>query len=918
MASEPTYEELKQRIKALEKGITENKQPDKFLVEKEFENSIIDNAPIFFVAMDAQGKTLMMNQSMLKILGYETNEVVGYDYLSNFVPKDDRALLSSVFRKLTTEHEKTINENHILSKDGKEILVEWHGRPVFDSKHKLKYYYGLGTNITERKQAEKALRNSEQKFRDLIENSSDWVWEVNRKGVYTYSSPRVKELLGYEPEEVIGKTPFEFMPAEEAKRVSDIFNNFISSREPFVSLENTNLHKYGNRIIVETSGVPFFNAEGEFLGYRGIDRDITERKQVEDALRESEIKHKTLVNNIPGMVYRGFPDWSAEIVSGCERITGYTTAELNKKEKGWFSIIYPDDIERFSKASVVLATKSKDLVQTYRIIHKTGNIRWVEDRKTAFISKEGDFLGIDGIVFDITERKHAEKALRESEEKYRNILKNIDDGYFEVDIAGNFTFLNDSMCKIIGYPKNELMGMNYRKYMDEENANKAFLIFNKVYRTGISTKTLDWKITRKDGSENFVETVVSLIKDSNGNEIGFRSVARDVNERKQLESQLQQAMRMDSIGKLAGGIAHDFNNLLMGIQGRTSLMLFDKDFSHPDFEQLKGIEDHVISAVDLTKQLLGFARGGKYEVKATDINELIKKSSQMFGRTKKEIKIHRKHQKNIWAVETDQGQIEQILMNLYVNAWQAMPNGGDLYIQTENVKLDENYVRAFEIASGRYVKISVIDTGIGMDESTQQRIFEPFYTTKGMGRGTGLGLASTYGIIKNHGGFIDVYSEIGKGTTINIYLPSSDKMVVEAKQLTRKIEKGDGTILIVDDEEIITEVGGQLLKRLGYLVMTAKSGQEALELYEGNMTDIDMVILDMIMPGMSGGETHDRLKEINPNIKILLSSGYSINGQAQEILDRGCNGFIQKPFNITELSKKVRNVLDEATFSKKL
>jgi len=223
MASEPTYEELKQRIKALEKGITENKQPDKFLVEKEFENSIIDNAPIFFVAMDAQGKTLMMNQSMLKILGYETNEVVGYDYLSNFVPKDDRALLSSVFRKLTTEHEKTINENHILSKDGKEILVEWHGRPVFDSKHKLKYYYGLGTNITERKQAEKALRNSEQKFRDLIENSSDWVWEVNRKGVYTYSSPRVKELLGYEPEEVIGKTPFEFMPAEEAKRVSDIF-----------------------------------------------------------------------------------------------------------------------------------------------------------------------------------------------------------------------------------------------------------------------------------------------------------------------------------------------------------------------------------------------------------------------------------------------------------------------------------------------------------------------------------------------------------------------------------------------------------------------------------------------------------------------------------------------------------------------
>jgi nitrogen-specific signal transduction histidine kinase/CheY-like chemotaxis protein len=396
-------------------------------------------------------------------------------------------------------------------------------------------------------------------------------------------------------------------------------------------------------------------------------------------------------------------------------------------------------------------------------------------------------------------------------------------------------------------------------------------------------------------------------------------VARDISERKQaekkkqqLEAQLQRAQKMEAIGTLAGGIAHDFNNLLMGIQGRASLMMMDKDSSHPDFEHLQGIEEYVTSAADLTKQLLGFARGGKYEVKPTDINEMIKKSSRMFGRTKKEIKIHRKYQKDVWTVEADQGQIEQVLMNLYVNAWQAMPGGGDLYVQTENVTLDEDYVKPFEIEPGGYVKISVTDTGVGMDEDAQQRIFEPFFTTKEMGRGAGLGLASAYGIIKNHSGFINVYSEKGEGATFNIYLPASEAEVGGQKsEISEDVRHGDQTVLLVDDEEMIIDVGGQLLEKMGYKVLIAKSGKEATEIYEKNKDKIDMVILDMIMPDMSGGDTFDRLKEINPEIKVLLSSGYSINGQATEILERGCDGFIQKPFNMKQLSRKIKEILDK-------
>jgi len=252
-----------------------------------------------------------------------------------------------------------------------------------------------------------------------------------------------------------------------------------------------------------------------------------------------------------------------------------------------------------------------------------------------------------------------------------------------------------------------------------------------------------------------------------------------------------------------------------------------------------------------------------------------------------------------------------VLLNLYVNAWQAMPAGGDLYIQTENVTLDENYTKPFNMEPGRYAKISVTDTGVGMDEATQQRIFDPFFTTKEMGRGTGLVLASVYGIIKNHGGIINVYSEKGEGTTFNIYLPTSEKEGMEEEELPEELLKGTETILLVDDEDMIIDVGQGMLKALGYTVLVARGGKEAIELYRANKDNIDMVILDRIMPQIDGGKAYDRMKKINPDIKVLLSSGYSINGQAEEILDRGCDGFIQKPFNMRQFAQKVREILDK-------
>jgi len=283
----------------------------------------------------------------------------------------------------------------------------------------------------------------------------------------------------------------------------------------------------------------------------------------------------------------------------------------------------------------------------------------------------------------------------------------------------------------------------------------------------------------------------------------------------------------------------------------------------------------------------------------------------MFGRTKKEITIHRKYEKDICVIEADQGQIEQVLLNLYLNAWQAMPAGGDLSIETKNVVVGKDYTSAYSMIPGKYLQISISDTGVGMDKKTKERIFEPFFTTKEFGRGTGLGLAMVYGITKSHNGFIDVTSKPGQGTTFLLYFPASEKGVVKEKPTAPEIIKGTGTILLVDDEPDVLVVSKESLESLGYSVYAVKNGEEAITLYKQKKGKIDLIVLDMIMPELSGSETFDRIRELNPSAKIILSSGYSLNDQAQQIMSKGCLGFIQKPFDIVQLSRKIREVLEK-------
>jgi PAS domain S-box-containing protein len=523
------------------------------------------------------------------------------------------------------------------------------------------------------------------------------------------------------------------------------------------------------------------------------------------------------------------------------------------------------------------------------------------------------------------ERDVFRKKFETSEERYRYLVQHSPDIIFTLGAKGEFLFVNDTVESLLGYESSSLQGKDFSTIVHGDDMEKVRAFFEAARKGKPLSDCMEVRLrcrtSRANGDDcSTVELRASAMAEvsveESGKIHGIYGVARDITERRRteeekklLEAQLRQAQKMEAIGTLAGGIAHDFNNLLMAIQGNASLMLFDLDQRHEHFERLRNIEKLVDSGSRLTAQLLGYARKGRYEVRPIDLNLLVKDACETFNRTKKEIRIIHHFDKNLASIEADGGQIEQVLMNLLVNAADAMRGGGKITVRTSNTTHEDMKGKLYNPKPGKYVLLAVSDTGVGMDEKTQERIFEPFFTTKEMGRGTGLGLASTYGIIKGHGGFIDVESQPGKGATFYIYLPASTKKVPKAHRSRERIVPGQETVLLIDDEDMVLEIGRALLETMGYQVITAKDGEEAISLYERQGSGIDLVLLDVVMPGLGGGDVYDRLKTMNPDMKCLLLSGYSIDGEATEILQRGCDGFIQKPFKLRDLSKSIREIL---------
>jgi PAS domain S-box-containing protein len=471
-----------------------------------------------------------------------------------------------------------------------------------------------------------------------------------------------------------------------------------------------------------------------------------------------------------------------------------------------------------------------------------------------------------GVLTDTTYRIKAEEALRLSEEKYRLLVENANDAIFILQ-DGKIKFFNNK-AKLIGIELGiDLDRVSFHQYIYPKDRDMVIDRHIRRLKGETFPDTYAFRLIGENSQEMWVE--INAVKLTWQGKPATLNFLRDITFQRKLEQQLQLSQKMEAVGTLAGGVAHDFNNLLMAIQGRNSLMMLETDHFHPSFEHLQEIENCIQKAAKLTKQLLGFARGGKYEIKPTNLNDLVENSAQMFGRTKKEITIYKKYEEKLWPAAVDQSQIDQVSLNIFVNAWQAMPEGGGLYIETKNEILDENFVQAFGEAPGK--------------------------------KREGQGLAY----------HLPMESSKIKGSTFNVYFPASEKPVIEEQGDEQKISVGSETVLLVDDEAMIIDVSVQMLKKMGYEVLTAHNGREAIEIFKQNNDKVAIVILDLIMPGMSGGEVYERLKEIDLHVKVLLSSGYSINGQAAEILNRGCDGFIQKPFKLNELSIKLREIISK-------
>jgi PAS domain S-box-containing protein len=898
-------------FKGIVLDITERRKAREALVRSEEKyRTILESIQEGYLELDLAGNVVFFNDSCCRMLGYARQEMQGMNYRV-FASPDTARRMYEVFRNVyATGSPAFLMDYEVIRKDGSKRTHEMSASLMRDASGKPVGFRGVGRDITERRCAEEALRQSEERWQFALEGAGDGVWDLNLKTGEVYRSRRWKEMLGYDENEISDRSEewTRHVHPEDRELSDRELERHLNGDVPIYMSEHRIRCKDGSyKWILDRGKVIQWDSDGTPLRIIGTQTDTTERKRAEDALKQSEERYRTIFEHTAtANIIVGEDSTILLANSRFEKLVGHTKKELEGKMK-WTSFVASDDLERLKTyhARRRAETGSAPDFYEFRGVVRSGeqrelfmNVTMIPDTRESVAS-----------IIDITDRKKAEEALRQSEERFRDMARLMPDTIFETDEKGIITFANETAFDKFGYARDDFAGnwqcMEMLVSEDRERGRENFLKILAGEDVGLT----EYTALRKDGS-TFPVMMHSTVVMRHHKPSGLRGFIIDISDKKVLEQQLVRAQKMEAIGTLAGGIAHDFNNLLMGVLGNVSLMLMNMESSHPFYDRLKNVEEYVHQGSELTKQFLGFARGGKYEVKPTHLGDFINRSAEMFARTKKEIRTHRKVQDDLWTVEVDRSQMEQVMLNLFVNAWQAMPGGGDLYLSTENVVLEEVDTAPFDIKPGRYVKVSVTDTGIGMDEAVRARIFEPFFTTKGKGRGTGLGLASVYGIVKNHKGFITVESRKGAGSTFFIHLPASDKPVRDDGRFSGEIRKGRETILFIDDEKMILEVGSEMLASLGYTVLIASGGSAGIEMYRSNPGSIQLVVLDMIMPGLGGGETFDGLLAIDPDVRVLLSSGYSLDGQAKEIMDKGCKGFIQKPFSMGDLAGKVREILD--------
>ena len=1020
-------------IISIGRDITERKDIEERLKkERDRAQMYLDIAGVMIVAIDAEGKVTLINRKGCEVLGYDEDEITGKNWFDNFLFQKDYDNVRDIFQQLMQGNLGPLEyeENPIITKSGQKKLIAWHNTLLKNEKDEIIGTLSSGEDITEHKRAEEALRESEGKYRNLIESIHQGIWSIDEDAYTTFVNPSMAEMLGYTVDEIQGKHLFDFMD----KKNIEIANKKLESRRSgikeqhefefrrkdgssvFTLLETTPINdKDGNytgaiagviditerkkaeeslklfRALIERSNdaievvdpktgqlLEVNEKDCEDLGYSReellslkvfdidpqidpslyteitmnelrktgsmsreslhkrkdgttfpveinlsyvqldrdylvtVARDITERKRAEEALRQSEDKFKTVAEQSPNMIFiyrKGKVIYANKLA---EERMGYKREEFYSPDFDFLSLIAPDSLE-LVKSKLKEHIEGKEVAPyEYALITREGK-RIEAIINVKLIDYEGE-RAILGIVTDITDHRQAEEERAKLQAQLSNAMEMAHLGHWEYDVSKDFFTFNDHFYKIFRTTAEQVGGYRMssseyaRRFIHPEDRDLMIEESRKSYESSdpYFSNQLEHRILYADGQVGYITVRYFLVKDDQGKTVKTYGVNQDITERKRMEEELLKAQKLESVGILAGGIAHDFNNILTAIIGNISLAKHQVTPEDEIFDLLNEAEMASTRAQGLTKQLLTFAKGGIPVKETASIKDIIKEST-LFALRGSKSNCEFSISEDLWPIEVDIGQFNQVINNIMINASQAMPLGGTIKVAVENLIIEER--DNLPIKPGRYIRISITDQGIGIAEEYLSKIFDPYFTTKQ--KGSGLGLASTYSIIKRHDGHIRVESNLGVGTTFHIYLPASEKAIPE-KEETGLI-KGQGSILVMDDEASLRRTVGRMLGNLGYEPEFAKDGNEAIDMVKKAKEagkSYDAVILDLTVPGgMGGKECITKLLEIDPGIKAIVSSGYSEDPVLSNSKEYGFKGMMPKPFKAQSLSKVLHDVL---------
>ncbi len=918
MPEKPSYHELKKRVQELEQEIAElrraedeRKQAEKQLIQSEnrFRSILEDISNIAVQGYDEARRVTFWNQASEQVYGYTRQEALGRKLEDLIIPPWMQDEVKRLHQRWITHGEAIPDsELELMDKDGNPV-------PVFSS-HTLqetingKELFCLDVDLTPVKHIEQALKESEEKFRSVVEHAQESI-VVLLEGKIIFSNPKTREILGCSAKELAERSFLDFIHPDDRDWLFEQYLKKIAGETLPIDQQYRILDVVGRtRWVQSRSKLIQWEHRPALLTSLF---DVTEMKHTEQQLQEREKQFREIFEGSrDGFVMVNTDQHIINANPAFCKMLGYTFDELLEIEN--FYQITPKRWQPWEEKEIWrkhLLQKGYSGIYEKEYIRRDGKVIPVELQSYAVFDAEGTVLYLWGVARDITERRKAEEALRESEGRLQGIFQASPDPLVVYDAAGCTQYVNPAFTDVFGWTLEELLGDRI-PFIPEDCVMETSATFEAMIRSGKTGQMQTKRLTKHGGS---IEVLISaaMIPGPEGEPAGLVVNLTDMREQRELESRFQQAQKMESVGRLAGGVAHDFNNMLGAISGHAELALIQTDKSNPVYTDLQEIVKAARRSADLTRQLLAFARRQPAEPKVLDLNAAVSGMLKMLQRLiGEEIELVWKPGEEVWKIRMDPAQVDQILANLCVNARDAIPGVGTIVMETRNVILDESYCLGHPgFQPGQYAMLSVSDTGTGMDREVLDKIFEPFFTTKKMGEGTGLGLATVYGIVKQNSAFINAYSEPGQGTTFTIYFPGLNQDL-DARHQPDAVAPGRGSeiVLMVEDDASILSVSRQMLEKFGYSVLTALTPSEALQQAKHQSEPIQLLLTDVVLSEMNGKELGERLKQSSPDLKILYMSGYSPDViMHRGILEKDVN-FIQKPFSLNDLAGKVREVLD--------